>query len=70
MISIAAAEVARAARFLNIPLGAALCVTPFIHDASTAATVASLLCGLALIALSVPRGRISNHYGRWDRLIV
>lgn len=70
VISIAAAEVARAARFLNIPLGAALCVTPFIHDASTAATVASLLCGLALIALSVPRGRIRNHYGRWDRLIV
>src|SRR3546814_9502028 len=33
VISLAAAEVARALRFLLIPLGAALFVTPFVYDA-------------------------------------
>src|SRR3546814_2261286 len=42
VISLAAAEVARALRFLLIPLGAALFVTPFVYDADGAATFASI----------------------------
>src|SRR3546814_17584550 len=38
VISPAAAEVARALRFLLIPPGAALFVTPFVYDAAGAAT--------------------------------
>jgi hypothetical protein len=70
VISLAAAEVARPLRFLNIPLGAALLVTPFIYDANMVATAASLACGAALMALSFRRGPIRQHYGSWQRLIV
>src|SRR3546814_15974970 len=61
VISLAAAEVARALRFLLIPLGAALLVTPFIYDADSVATSASIACGLGLILLSIRReiGRAS-----------
>jgi nucleoside-diphosphate-sugar epimerase len=66
----ALAEVARPLRFLNMALGTALLVTPFGYGAGWPATVASLICGVALIALSVRRGRIRNRYGAWNRLIV
>src|SRR3546814_2075108 len=62
VISLAAAEVARALRFLLIPLGAALFVTPFVYDADGAATFASIACGLGLIILSVRRGLIAQQY--------
>ncbi len=68
--SLAAAEVARPLRFLNILLGAALFVTPFIYGASMVATAASLVCGAALVALSIRRGPIRERYGAWTRLIV
>jgi nucleoside-diphosphate-sugar epimerase len=70
VISVAAAEVARPARYLNVPLGAALFVTPFVYGAGAAATVTSLACGAALIALSLRRGPIRERYGAWTRLIV
>jgi hypothetical protein len=66
----ACAEVARPLRFLNMALGTALLITPFACGAGWPATVASLVCGVALIILSAPRGRIRNRYGSWDRLIV
>ena len=34
------------------------------------ATVASLVCGGALVALSIRRGPIRERYGHWTRLIV
>jgi nucleoside-diphosphate-sugar epimerase/uncharacterized membrane protein len=70
VVAISCAEVARPARFLIIPLGAALLATPFLFAASVAATLASVLCGLALIGLAVPRGRIDERYGDWDRWLV
>lgn len=69
-LSLAAAEVARALRFLLIPLGIALLITPFAFDAGTMHTATSVVAGLALIALSLPRGRINGRYGRWNRFIV
>lgn len=69
-LSIAAAEPARAVRYLNVLFGAALLVTPFVFEAGTAATVNSLACGLALIVLSRRRGEIHQQYGTWTRLIV
>ena len=68
--SIAAAEVARPFRALNVLLGAALAATPFIYEASTMATVANITCGAALAVLSVRRGPIRERYGAWSRLIV
>lgn len=69
---IATAEVARALRLINIALGAWLAVAPFIlGGASTSATVASVALGLALIGLSLPRGRRSDEqYAGWNRFIV
>ena len=70
VISLAAAELARALRFLLIPLGAALLVTPFVYDADAAQIIASLACGAALIGLSLRRGAIRERYAGWQKLIV
>ena len=70
---IAMAEVARPLRFLNLPLGLWLIAAPWLLSGvpSGFATVNSVIAGLALIALSLPRGRRSaEHYGGWDRLVV
>jgi nucleoside-diphosphate-sugar epimerase len=64
------AEVARALRYLIVPFGAWLVVAPWLLEgASGAASAASMAAGLALIALSLPRGPIRNHYGAWDRWV-
>lgn len=70
VISIAAAELARPARYLLIPLGAALLIMPFLLDGSVASAALSVTAGLALIALSIRRGPIRESYGSWDRHIV
>jgi hypothetical protein len=64
------AEVARPLRFLNVAFGLALLITPFAYDASWPATVASIVCGVALIALSGRRGPIRHSYGSWSKVIV
>lgn len=70
VISLAAAEMARPARYLNMLLGAALIAVPFLLGADTAATVVSVALGAGLIALSPRRGPIRERYGRWSRWIV
>ncbi|HEX2198405.1 MAG TPA: vitamin K epoxide reductase family protein [Burkholderiales bacterium] len=67
--AIACAEVARALRFLNVALGAALLFTPFAFGATAQQTTVSLACGLALIALSLRRGRVQGRYAGWNRYI-
>ena len=69
VISIAAAEVARSVRFLLIPIGAALCVTPFAFGAEALHTAYNVLLGLALVGLAIRRGEVSAQYGSWNRLI-
>jgi len=66
----ALAESGRSLRFFLIPLGAALLFTPFIYGVGLAHMVSSLICGLALIGLSFPKGKILNTYGEWDKCIV
>lgn len=67
----ALAEIARPVRFLNVLAGCALLATPWMFEGgSAAADWASVATGLALILLSLPRGRISNKYGRWSRYLV
>ena len=65
VVSVAAAEVARPARFLLAPLGIALASMPFLHETSGSQNAAGILLGLALVALAVPRGAIKGEYGRW-----
>ena len=64
------AEVARPLRFLNMAFGLALLITPFAYGAAWPATLASLVCGAALIALSLRRGPVRNRYGGWSTVIV
>lgn len=70
VISLASAEIIRAARFGLIPLGAALFVTPFLYGASTEQIVASFVSGVLLIALSLRRGPVRCRYGSWQSWIV
>lgn len=69
---IATAEVARALRFINVLFGGWLLAAPFLLEGgSSTAAVASIVVGLALIGLSLPRGRRSNeHYAGWDRFVI
>ena len=68
-LSVAAAEPARAVRYLNVLFGVALLLTPFAFGAGTAATLNSIACGIALIVLSRRRGPIRQRYGSWMRMI-
>jgi nucleoside-diphosphate-sugar epimerase len=70
VISLAAAEVARPLRYLLIPLGIALLISPFLNDADAPRTIAGIACGIGLILLSFRRGRIDQRYAAWQRLIV
>jgi hypothetical protein len=70
VVSIAAADVARPVRLLNVPLGAALIAVPFVYGAAPATMITTVLSGIAIAALSVRRGPIRARYGAWDRRIV
>jgi nucleoside-diphosphate-sugar epimerase len=69
---IATAEVARPLRFINVLFGAWLVAAPWLLSGATStASWASVVLGLALVALSLPRGKRSNeHYASWDRYVV
>ena len=46
-------------------------VAPLLFDGGTPlADWGGALAGVLLIVLSVPRGTVRNHYGRWNRVIV
>jgi nucleoside-diphosphate-sugar epimerase/uncharacterized membrane protein len=66
------AEVGRAIRFINIPFGIWLIAAPWLLDgiASPLATWNGVICGLLLIVLALPRGRIRDSYAGWDRYVV
>lgn len=68
----ALAEVGRLLRFINLPLGLWLLAAPWILDgASLPASAISVVIGLAVVALSLPRGaRGDEHYGNWDRFVL
>ena len=69
---IAFAEVTRAVRFLNIPAGLWLIAAPWLLDGagSPLASWISVITGLLLVGLAIPRGSIRNSYGGWDVYVV
>lgn len=66
---IAMGEVARAVRLLNIPTGVVVAGAVLFTGAGSVYAAAVAATGLAVAALSVPRGRVAETYGRWDGLI-
>ncbi|MHA6692945.1 NAD-dependent epimerase/dehydratase family protein [Devosia sp. A449] len=66
----AMAEVARAVRLLNLAMGAAIVIMPFLLGASLLQTIAALVMGVLLMACSLPKGRIGGSYGGWNKYIV
>ncbi len=66
----ALAEPARMVRFANIGFGGALLITPFAYGAPWYATISSLICGIALIVLAIPRGPVRQQFGTWTKYIV
>jgi hypothetical protein len=64
-------EVARPARLLNIPTGVWIAVAPWVvGGASDVSRWADPLTGLVLVVLSLPRGRIQERFGAWNRYLV
>lgn len=64
---ISLAEVARPARFLNVPLGLWLMAAPwFLQGATSLSRGNSALMGLAVVLLSLPLGKLRDHYGNFD----
>lgn len=68
----ALAEVGRPLRFINVLFGLWLIAAPWVLDGeSLVASFVSVAIGLAVVALSLPRGkRGEEHFGSWDRFIV
>jgi hypothetical protein len=63
-------EVLRLGRYLNVLLGLVTAVLPWILTGSTmAGRVNDVLVGAAVIALAIPLGKVTEHYGGWDRFV-
>ncbi len=68
---IALAEVARPARYLNVPMGLWLVVAPWLlTGATTASRWNSAAMGLAVVVLSLPLGKLRDHYGSYDKIVL
>ncbi|MBZ0291504.1 MAG: SPW repeat protein [Anaerolineae bacterium] len=68
---IAFAEVARAARFINILLALGIIALPWLLGGATPTSgINDLIIGVLIIALSIPPGKIKNTYAGWNPFIV
>lgn len=64
------AEVTRALRYVNIVLGLWIAISAWlIWDTPPDSMISDTIVGILLIALCIPRGKIYNEYGSWDRYI-
>lgn len=67
---ISTGEVVRTARYLNILLGLAVAILPWLlPDPNIGLATSSAIAGLLVSALSIPRGPKTETYGLWDRYV-
>jgi hypothetical protein len=65
------AEVARPARFLNVLLGAWLVLAPWLLSGGTPLYWSlSALTGVVVALLGLPLGRLRDHYGTFDDVVI
>ena len=63
-------EIVRLGRYLNILLGLALVVIPWIAgDGNTGLYITSSIAGLIVAALALPRGPKTETYCMWDKYV-
>lgn len=67
---IAFAETGRPARFVNTALGVGLVLSLFFVEAGAGEIASAIICGILLVLLSLPRGRITQRWGAYEKLIV
>ena len=68
---IAFGEIVRPVRLLNIVMGLLIVAVPWLLSGSTdAARWNDVLVGAGLVALSIPRGRVEERCGRWNRFVI
>jgi hypothetical protein len=68
--AIAAAEVTRTARFVNVIAGVVvLILTLLFSSGSTVLSICGIVSAVLLIIASIPRGVIVERYASWNRLI-
>jgi hypothetical protein len=47
-----------------------LVIAPWVLSGATpAATINTIITGVAVLVFSLPRGKVLEHYGAWDRYI-
>ena len=65
------AEVLRAARYVNVLLGAWIALAPWVLAGAPAGVRwHDLVIGALVILLSFPRGPVRERYGSWRRYVV
>ena len=62
-------EVVRVVRFLNLPAGVCVAVLPWFYNGSPGLCVTGAVVGVLTFAFSIPRGRITETYGLWQKFI-
>ena len=60
-------EIVRPVRLLNVLMGLGIMAVPWVLDGAGA--VHHVMVGIALIALSIPRGRIEERFAGWNRYL-
>jgi hypothetical protein len=66
---VATAEPVRAVRYLDLPLGLAVALVPWLTGVPVPQAVLVTLTGVAVAGLSLRRGQVRQTYGSWDRFI-
>ncbi len=68
--AVAAAEVTRTARFVNVIAGVVALILTLVYSlGSTAVLISGIVSAVVLILVSIPKGPIIERYAGWDRMI-
>lgn len=62
-------EVVRVVRFLNLPAGVCVAVLPWFYNGGAGLCVTGSVASVLACAFSIPRGRITETYGLWQKFI-